>query len=261
MKHFVPEYDILAGIYDIWAAADPACVVSHDFYVHLCTQTEGIVVELGVGTGRIAVDVARQKKPIIGVDVSLSMLEQCRRKAVDAGVEDYVELIQSDVSNFSLPQTVHLVVFPFRSIGHLLSLEDKKRTFHRVYDHLAPGGRFVFDHYIFSEQWARSHDGIPRLMHGQLTTDSGGLFIWDTYRYDFAAQQMNCFITMERSDNQGRVIEKAHCPLSFSWILPEQVQELALDVGFEVEALYGDFSYASFDASSLEQVWFLRRPT
>jgi len=261
MQQTIPEYDILAEVYDVWAAADPVCTPSHDFYVQLCSETEGIIVELGVGTGRIAVDVARRNKPIIGVDISLSMLEQCRSRAVEAGVQDHIELIQCDVRSFTLPQKAHLIVFPFRSIGHLLSLEDKKQTLQRIFDQLTPGGRFVFDHYAFSEQWARSHDGIPRLMHGQLSADRGGLFIWDTYRYDFAAQQMNCFITIEKSDKQGRVLEKTHCPLSFSWILPEQVQRLALEVGFEVEALYGDFSYTNFGASSLDQVWFLRRPT
>lgn len=260
MQCSIPEYDLLATVYDVWATADPAYIPSRDFYVQLCAEAEGVIVELGVGTGRIAVEVAKRNRSIIGVDISTSMLEQCRGKAAEAGVQDSIKLIKCDIRSFTLCQKAHLIILPFRSIGHFLSLEDKNQVLQRVYDQLVPGGQFVFDHYIFNEQWARNHDGIPRLMYSHLSANDGGLFIWDTYRYDFATQQMSCFITIERSDNQGKILEKSHCPLSFSWILPEQVRRLALEIGFEVAALYGDFSYADFSANSPNQVWVLRRP-
>jgi ubiquinone/menaquinone biosynthesis C-methylase UbiE len=259
MSCSTPEYDPLAEIYDVWASADPACTPSHDFYVQLCCEAQGSICELGVGTGRIALDVARRKRHIIGVDISSSMLEQCRSRAIESGVQSYIELVQCDLRRVVLPRPSDLVIFPFRSFGHLLSLDDRREALRAIYGLLTPGGRFVFDHYVFCEQWARSHDGVPRLMHSQFSTD-GGLFIWDTYRYDFGAQQMHCFITIERTDGQGRVLEKRHCPLSFSWVTPEQVRQMALDIGFEVEALYGDFSRTEFGANSSDQVWVLRRP-
>jgi ubiquinone/menaquinone biosynthesis C-methylase UbiE len=252
------EYDLLAEIYDVWATADPACVPSRDFYVQLCSETEGSVIEIGVGTGRIAIDVARKHKKIIGLDISSSMLERCQQKAKVAGVLERVKLIQGDIRSPSFVQQAELVVFPFRSIGHLLTLEDKKRVLSEIFNQLAPGGRFVFDHYIFDESWARSHDGVARLMYSHLS-DGEGLFIWDTYRYDYANQQMDCFIIVERCDRYGKVFSKTYCPLSFSWIYPEQIRKMALEIGFEVEALYGDFSYSDFNDQSRNQIWFLRR--
>jgi SAM-dependent methyltransferase len=248
----------LAEVYDLWAKADPACIPSHDFYVQLCSRIEGIIVEIGVGTGRIAIDVAKEKRKVIGVDTSFPMLKRCQHKARKAGVMEHVKLIQCDIRAPSFVQKADLIVFPFRSIGHLLSLEDKQCALRKIFDQLALGGRFVFDHYIFNESWARAHDGIARLMCGELS-DNGGIFIWDTYRYDYPKQQMDCLIIVERSDKYGRVFHKTYCPLSFSWIHPEQIRKMALEAGFEIEALYGDFSYSDFDDQSQNQLWFLRR--
>jgi hypothetical protein len=98
-------------------------------------------------------------------------------------------------------------------------------------------------------------------MHGQVSGDGSGLFVWDTYLYDFDIQQMRCFITIEKSGEHGRVSERTHCPLSFSWVLPDQIRMLASAVGFVVEAVYGDFSNGGFNSDSLNQVWYLRKPS
>ena len=255
-----PEYDLLAEIYDIWADADPASLPSHDFYVDLCAETRGLVVELGVGTGRIAVDIAKRNKAISGVDISKPMLRICVEKARQANVTDRLDLINGDIRTLKLPQLASLITFPFRSIGHMLSIDDKREALENIYRNLQDDGRFVFDHYVFDEDWALRHDGIPRLMHGTISHEHGGLFIWDTYQYDLPSQQMHCFITVERTDGVGRIHERTHCPLSFSWLLPEQVRMLASQAGFVIDDVYGDFSGGPFGPDSKNQVWLLRRP-
>lgn len=254
------EYDVLASIYEIWSEGDPAYLPSHDFYVHICSHTQGNVVELGVGTGRIAVDIARFGSFVTGIDISSVMLKHCLAKAKDAGIDKYIRLIQSDVREFTLSQKSDLIIFPFRSIGHLLTLDDKKAALNRIYDNLNPGGSLIFDHYVFDVQWALAHNGIPRLMYSSMESDQEGLFIWDIYKYDLSAQVMRCFIIVEKTDAAGHVISKSYNPLSFSWILPEQVRTLAEEVGFVVQDLYGDFKCGAFNEESCEQIWRLRRP-
>jgi len=260
MSKEFPEYNALADIYDLWASADPACKATHDFYVRLCTESTGAIVELGVGTGRIAVDVAKKDKYIVGVDISDSMLEQCRFRATKEGVLDRIKLVQADIRTFELYQKANLIILPFRSIGHFLSLDSKRQALQNVYSQLAPEGQFVFDHYVFREPWAKNHDGISRLMHHSRVSNDGSLYIWDTYQYKYFLQQMDCTITIERTDKNGVVGSRIHCPLSFSWIYPEQIRQLAADVGFEIEAVYGDFSCNELTDASSDQVWLFRRP-
>ena len=70
-------YDPFAEIYDEWAA-----VMTEDvaFYVELAREADGPIVELGVGTGRVAIPVARETgRPILGIDSSPAMLDLARR--------------------------------------------------------------------------------------------------------------------------------------------------------------------------------------
>jgi ubiquinone/menaquinone biosynthesis C-methylase UbiE len=72
---FASEYDAIAELYDPWSRSVTEDI---DFYVAEARKAGGPVVELGVGTGRIAVPVAAAGVPVIGVDSSAGMLEVCR---------------------------------------------------------------------------------------------------------------------------------------------------------------------------------------
>jgi ubiquinone/menaquinone biosynthesis C-methylase UbiE len=254
------EYDSLAYIYDLWSTADPVFLPTHDFYVNLGCESEGCIIELGVGTGRIAIDIARKGKKIIGIDCSSIMLEQCAVKIKQNGLEDKILLVNSDISSFKLENKANLIIFPFRSIGHLLNYDERRKALENIYSQLLPGGRFIFDHYIFDRSWAESKDGVQRLMYSGKYLDGHSLFIWDTYRYDFDKQFMQCYITVEKTDKGDSVVVRKHYPLSFSWIYPEQMRALLEEVGFRIISLYGDFSYEPFNEHSSNQIWVAMRP-
>jgi len=253
------EYNSLVEIYDIWSAADPAFIPSYNFYTQICGDTQGNIVELGVGTGRIAINIAKNGKSITGIDISSEMLKKCKEKAKNEDVEKKLNLIQANILNFKLPQEANLIILPFRTVGHLLTKEDKIKAFRKIYNNLKPGGKFVFDHYIFDEKWARSYDGIPRLMKVAKDSEQNKIFIWDIYLYNFISQNMQCYIIVEKTDIMGNVIHKRYNPLSFSWISPDEVRTIASEIGFNVEALYGDFQFGSFDEKSENQVWIFKR--
>src|SRR5262245_56323485 len=87
-------YDGIARLYDPWSASVTEDVA---FYVEEARRAEGPVVELGVGTGRIAIPTACDGIAVIGVDSSAGMLEICREHAELAGVADRVELRLGDL--------------------------------------------------------------------------------------------------------------------------------------------------------------------
>lgn len=255
------EYDNLADIYESWSAADPAADLTLQFYVSISHGIRGSVVELGVGTGRIAVEIAaRYGRSVIGIDLSEVMLTECRARARARGIEHLIQLTKADIREFWLPEPAELIIMPFRTFGHLLSVDDKLAALRQIYSQLAPGGVFVFDHYVFNENWARNHNGVPRLMctiHDRSTGNKE--FVWDTYRYDFAAQLMECIVTVEVAEADGTILRRQHRPLSFSWVEPDQVRSWAQEIGYEVRKLYGSFDKQPFNLSSTEQIWVLGR--
>src|ERR1041384_3845649 len=178
--NYMTEYDKLARIYDAWRAADPAADSTVRFYTDIGSEANGPILYLGVGNGRIALELAKRGRKVIGVDISAEMLRNCARKAQASGVAEHVQLIQADIRKFALDGRVNLAIFPFRAFGHLLTNESKLEGLKNIYQQLAPGGRLIFDHYVFDEAWARDHNGISRLMAKTPSEQAGyQVFVWD----------------------------------------------------------------------------------
>lgn len=255
------DYDGLADVYDLWSEADPSATPSLAFYVERMCRQEGERVELGVGTGRIAIPVLQRGGHLTGVDVSPRMLEACREKADRAGVTSALRLLQQDVRRLELDAPADLIIFPFRSVGHLLTEGDKLACFRSVFANLTPGGRFLFDHYVWDEAWARVHDGIARLM---VERDLGKhrLRIYDLYRYRYDEQRMHCSVHIQRlAAGSDELLHERVQQFEFSWCEVDQVWRWAGETGFEVEALHGSFDPSdAFGPEATDQVWTLRRP-
>jgi len=138
----VSPYDAIAGLYDSWSRS-----VTEDvgFYVGLARESGGPVLELGVGTGRIAVPTAAAGVQVVGVDASPGMLDVCRERAELAEVADLVDLRVGDFLDPPVDEQFALVTCPFRSLLHLHSDEHRLAVFATARRLLLPGGRLAFD--------------------------------------------------------------------------------------------------------------------
>lgn len=254
-------YDDWAPIYDVWAATAPISRRNLPFYVERLVKAEGPAVELGVGNGRVAVEAARLGAHVIGVDSSSAMLSICRQRARDAGVADKLTLVKADFRDFELEAPASLVILPFHSIGHMLTPDDKRACFRHVLEQLRPGGRLVFDHFVFDEERARARDGVPYL-RGEYRdpTTAHDALLWVTVRYDFREQRMAILAVSEVVDALGIAGERKVRRLDFSWIAPEQMRGLLEEAGFEVESCWGCFDETPFGPDSKEQIYTVRRP-
>jgi SAM-dependent methyltransferase len=254
------QYDNLVAIYDSWSNADPAAALTLDFYIEISSSQDHIV-ELGVGNGRIALEFAKRGKRVTGVDISGIMIGECEKKARSLGLSQFIQLVRSDIRDFCLAEPAKWIIMPFRTIGHLLSTEDKRDGLRNIYNRLAPGGVLVFDHYVFNEKWARSFHGVPRLMSKSVVAETAKTtYVWDTYLYYFDEQRMDCTITLEEVNVDGSVVTRRHYPLNFSWIDPIQVRTLLTEVGFDILDVFGSFRKEPMLAESKEQIWVVRRP-
>jgi SAM-dependent methyltransferase len=257
----IAEYDLFADIYDIWASTAPVTARNFPFYFKLCRETPGPVAELGVGDGRIAVEVARAGKPIIGVDASSEMLHRCRARAQAAGVLGRLALIQADFRDFRLPEPAELITIPFHSIGHLVTLDDKLAALRHIHSQLAPGGRLVFDHFVFDLELARARHNLCTLRAEYVHPETGrDTLLWVTTRYEPETQGIRIVAWTDEIDGVGVLVRRQYRRLNFSWLEPAQARALLHEAGFEIEAVYGDFDRSPFGADSPEQIWVARRP-
>ncbi len=206
------------------------------FYVELARETEGPLVELAVGNGRVAIPVARETgRPVLGIDVSTAMLEQARERAAAAGVE--LELRHGDMRDLELDEPAGLIYVPFRALLHLPTWADRRHVFERVHASLRPGGRFAWNAFVFDPRIAVRIDGEWQEQNGI------------RHRVDQHRQDNRIDITLESGD-----------AISLWWLNRSEWEGLIDIAGFEVEALYGGFAREPFDESANEFVWVVRKP-
>src|ERR1700723_3829742 len=112
------------------------------FYLEQAAASRGPILELGCGTGRIAVPVAESGLRVTGLDISKKMLERAEQKRSSLAPErrDLLRLIHGDMTGFELREQFPLIIIPFRPFQHLLSVEAQLSCLTCARRHLAKGG-------------------------------------------------------------------------------------------------------------------------
>jgi SAM-dependent methyltransferase len=234
----VALYDAIAGIYDPWSRS-----VTEDigFYVEEALASGGPVVELAVGTGRIAVPIAEAGVPVIGVDQSPEMLAVARRLAQERGVEALLDLRIGDLREPPVEERVPLVICPFRSLLHMPDEAEKLRALRAARRLLQPGGRLVFD--VF----APSRADIVET-HGRWLEREPGIF----ERADWDEPDR----TLTLSVRGGEQAATMH----LHWLSELEWHRLLVEAGLVVDDVYGWFDRRPL-ADGEDMVFAARRPT
>ncbi|HEX9380438.1 MAG TPA: class I SAM-dependent methyltransferase [Gaiellaceae bacterium] len=227
-------YDAIAELYDPWSAS---VVEDVAFYLEEARRAGGPVVELGVGTGRIAVPIAADGTRVIGIDSSRAMLEVCARRAALAGVE--LDLRIGDLREPPVAERVPLVICPFRSLLHMHTNEDRRSVLAAVHELLSPAGRFVFD--VFTP----GADDIAETHDRWLEREPG---IWEHAVWDEHARTLTLTVRGPSGETT----------MALAWLSPEEWRALLEESGFEIEACYGWFDRRPF-AGGDDTVWITRR--
>jgi SAM-dependent methyltransferase len=231
----VSAYDAIARVYDPWSRS---VVEDVPFYVEEAVRSGGPVLELGVGTGRIAVPIAAAGIEVVGVDLSAGMLEVARERAELAGVE--VDLREGDMRDPPVAGEFPLVICPFRSLLHMETDADRRLALRAVSRGLSPGhGRFVFD--VFTP----GADDIAET-HGRWLEREPG--IWE--RADWNEETRTLILRL-------RSVE-AESEMSLAWLSVAEWKELLREEGFAVDAVYGWFDRSPWRGGE-DSVWVCRR--
>jgi SAM-dependent methyltransferase len=231
------SYDAIAELYDPWSRS-----VTEDigFYVAEARKARSVVVELGVGTGRIAVPTAAAGVPLIGVDSSAGMLEVCRRRAAAAGVEHLLDLRLGDLLDPPVAERVRLVTSPFRAFLHLTTPLERQEALASAYELLKPGGRFVFDVFTPSaEDVADTHDRW-------LEREPG---IWELASWDLDRRVLTLRVRGPESETS----------MQLAWLPAEEWGTLLEQAGFDIVACYGWFDLRPYTGGE-DSIWLARRP-
>lgn len=233
------------------------------FYVAQAERSGGRVLELGCGTGRILLPMARAGLTVAGLDGSREMLARCEARLRDepGEVRGRVTLHHGDARAFDLGETFGLVAAPFRIMQHLVTLDDQLAFLGAVSRHLAPGGRFVFD--VFNPHFAAlvRHDGAEHEDTPERALPDGRRLrrTARVTRVRWVDQVSEVELIYHVSPASGAPAERHVQAFEMRWYGPAELIHLLARAGFRVVAAHGGFDGSPLADGSPEQVVLAER--
>ena len=223
--------DRWAGVYDErFAEMDPAAAV--DFLAGLAGA--GRVLELAIGTGRVALPLAGRGIAVEGIDASEAMVERLRAKPGG----EVIPVVIGDMAQVPAAGPFSVVYLVFNSLFGLLSQDRQAECFRNVARVLGPGGVFVIE--CFVPDLARFDRG-QRVQVRAVTEDSA---ILELSRHDAAQQR----ITTQIVTLGGQGTHLRPVALRYSW--PSELDLMAQQAGLRLRERHSGWDRRPFDSAS-----------
>ncbi len=207
-----------------------------------------VILELGAGTGRITVPLARDAHRVTALDASSSMLDALRGGLGRFGKNLDVTVLEADMRSIPLPDGgFDLVIAPFNALMHLYAWSDLLACFREAHRVLRPGGVFAFDVQMPDLEWLRwdpeVRHAVTRFVH-PVTREK--LVYSTNHIYDAATQVCHIRIYYDEAPPAGRRFVPPAVPrklvhLAHRQIFPEELRMLVATAGFTLESLTADF--------------------
>jgi SAM-dependent methyltransferase len=228
------------------------------FYLETAASSHGPVLELGCGTGRIAIPIAQSGLHVTGLDISQKMLERAEQKRSSLAPKrrDQLHLIRGDMTSFELREQFPLIIIPFRPFQHLLSVEAQLNCLTCARRHLADGGRLVMD--FFQTDAARMHD--PKFLKAHFVAEyemSGArkVRLFERIAAFHRAEQCNDVEMAFEVTQPGGHMERHVFAFTFRYFFRYEVEHLLARCGFRLLETFGDFDRSPLKDDSPEMIF------
>ena len=215
------------------------------FYQALIPSPRATVLELGCGTGRVTVPLARCCRFLHGIDLSQAMLELCRSKLAKASISPGRAVVtEGDITDFDLGQRFDLIIAPFRVLQNLETDAEVNGLLGCIGKHLAPQGTCVLN--VFRPQFLP--DELHELwiapeerLNWEVPTDGGLIACYDR-RTRLDAQRLVLYPDLIYRRYEGAALaEEAVLPLVMRCYYPKQFEKLITGHGFQIVNRWGGY--------------------
>ena len=241
------------------------------FYAREAEAAGGPVLEVGCGTGRVALAMAAAGIAVTGLDRDPALLAAAAAKRAAAprpaaarsvAGRGRLALLCADMRAYAFRRPFAAVMMPFRVFQSMLSVPDQLAALAAARDALAPGGRLVLD--LFDPRLdvlAEAAEGpAPLAGTGRSYEDARGR--WRervAARYDLESQIVDLTYVYEREPGAGGVADRAFERLRVRYFTRWEFEHLLARAGYEIEALYGGWDGGPPTAEGEDMIWIARK--
>lgn len=221
----------------------------------------GSILELGAGTGRVTIPLARDGHHVVAIDQAPAMLDRLTARVAGLPPTSRVRVqpVAADLRTFRIERRFPLVIAAFNVFEHLYTRGEVDACLRRVADHLEPGGVFAFDVQLPDLEWL-VRDPTKRWAKTRFTDPTTGRPMWYSTNHDYdpigQIVLIRLFYDPIGSDGApGTVVT-----LSQRKFFPAELEALIAHAGLSVIDRYGDFSFGPLVARSESQIVVCGRP-
>ncbi len=253
------NFDHWAEWYDVYYSTVPATETS--FYVDLAVASGGPVLEIGVGTGRVAVPTATAGVDVTGIDLHQAMLDRASAKfRRGQPTHGSLSLIRADMREFDLAASFPLVTIPSNTLLLALTQQDQLRTLRCAARHLGPDGKLVFDVFVPGPDLLADRETAPFVWGETVHPDTGNRVEMSAINRADGATQINRETQIfGEYDRENRLVRRAKLPIELRYLFPAECHALVEQADLVAEDVRGGFQGGPLTDDSEEMVFFCRR--
>jgi SAM-dependent methyltransferase len=249
----------LARLYDLDLVDDPGDL---DLYLALAERTDGPILELAAGSGRLAIPLAEAGHAVTAVDIDPAMLDRARRRAVDIAGADRLTFLEADLVGLRLPDagSFGLAFIALNSIMVLPSREAQRAALRTLADHLAPGGLAVVDAWQPDATDLARFDGQVILEWPRLDPETGRIVTKVASALHDAASATVSMTTIFEESGQGEPPRRWVRQDRLRLVSAEELRDFAIAAGLVVERVSGDYGLGELGPGSERAILVAAKP-
>jgi SAM-dependent methyltransferase len=252
------QYDDIADLYDGYPGNYLEDAL---FFAEQAKRAGSPVLEIGVGTGRLAFCLAAAGVDVVGIDSSVPMLRVLERKRRTVGGQPgRVQALAADMRRFTLRRRFQLAIVAFRTFLYLLTDEEQRRALLAIREHLMPGGRVAMSFFVppkrLLDKGGTERQEVTRFPAPE---GEGEIVAYDHAQIIAEKRQIISHIAYEWRNAAGRIVRRFEHEMTMRYMFPEEVPPLLESCGYRVAASYGSFDREPLEEASREQIWLAER--
>jgi len=247
------NYGPASKYYDLFGSKDDI-----DFYKELALEHGKNALELGVGTVRVAIELAKAGVTVLGIDNSRYMLNVAKAKLKKESelVRSRVRLKLGDIRSFQLGESFPFVYLPSSTFEHCVTTEDQRKCFLSIYNVLEKNGVLAFD---------ISQDGNEKKPESSWWIDRKEInpheevvrTIFSKRNPKTRVVSVNLFFDVYRN---GRLTERYYEYGEAKLFSKEEIEKMSMKAGFKIHKVYGDFAKSIYHNKSQKAIFIAIKP-
>jgi SAM-dependent methyltransferase len=234
-------------IYELASLYDQQYLYYRDdlnFYIDIANNYGSPILELGAGTARVSLALAKAGHRVTGIEFSQDMLTVGQERIARENLGDMIVLKQGDMRRLKLAQTFPVIIAPFNTLMHAYTLSDQDATLASVKGHLAPGGVFAFDLYNPNFKHLNTLRREGEWEHvGDNTSE---LFLFQSLDEDTQILESRYYLD---STNADGVLTWQTAVLKQRYYTRFELERMLRHAGFETIQFYGGFDKRRYSSN------------